>query len=161
MLKKFYAFTFIFVLAVGTILAPASHAAAKQKNVSNQELRTWAAELEYIFENIAHKDEARGLYIIDEQALAKSTFNQEEKQGVRGMIQYINNQNGITIQSNAWQRCWQDAVGIGDDLLKEFLGYIEAKQWAAAAGVLAIGGILINPVTLFVFGLTCGPAPAS
>ncbi|PZT52270.1 hypothetical protein [Paenibacillus silvae] len=160
MLKKFYAFTFIFVLAIGTILAPVSNAAAKPKNVSNQEIRAWAAELEYIFENIAHKDEGRGLYIIDEQALAQSTFNQEEKQGVRAMIQYINNENSITIQSNAWQRCWQEAVGISGDILNEFLGYVEAKQWAAAAGVLAISGVIFSPIAIFVFGLTCGPAPA-
>ncbi|MFF2015253.1 hypothetical protein [Paenibacillus sp. NPDC058177] len=71
MLKKLYAFTFIFVLAVGTILAPVSSAAAKQKNVSNQELRAWAAELEYIFEHIAHKDAASGLYNIDEASISK------------------------------------------------------------------------------------------
>lgn len=161
MIKKFYAFTLIFVFALGTVLAPVSSAAAEQKIITAKELREWAAELKYVFETIAPKDEASGLYIINEQELAKSTFNQEEKQGIRTMIQYVNNENSITIQSNAWQRCWQDAVGIGDDLLNEFLGYVEAKQWAAAAGVLAFGGIAISPISLFIFGLTCGPAPAS
>lgn len=75
------------------------------------------------------------------------------------MSVFMNDQSSFTIYSNAFKRCWSEAVGIAGDALNEFLGYVKNKQWIAAAGVLALAGIAIKPISIFIFSLTCGATP--
>ncbi|PEM23274.1 hypothetical protein [Bacillus wiedmannii] len=62
--------------------------------------------------------------------------------------------------SNVWERCWQDALGIGKSYFNKVKEYIKKEDYWGAAGVLSLLGLSINPVVLFGFAVTCGPAPA-
>ncbi|MFB1050717.1 hypothetical protein ACEWET_07095 [Paraliobacillus sp. JSM ZJ581] len=160
MLKKVISFVTIFAIAMLPMVASAQTVSNEKKSeVSPEEVKAMASELEYIFTKIAVIDESTGKYVIDEKELNNSSFSEKEKSGIKSAVSYMNSQKGITTFDNAFERCWADAVGIGGDVLDEFLGYVENKDWIAAAGILALAGISVNPVTIFVFSLTCGATP--
>lgn len=150
----------IFTVVFTPILASAAAANNEQENVATSEqIVAMAKELAYIFTEIAVTDESTGLYVIDEQALNNSPYSENEKEGIVAVVEYMNDQSSFTIYSNAFKRCWSEAVGIAGDTLDEFLGYVKNKQWIAAAGVLALAGIAIKPISIFIFSLTCGATP--
>lgn len=161
MFKKVLTLLIVFSVAITPTLASAATISNEQENeVSPEQIKAMAKELEYIFTELAVKDESTGDYVINEEALENSSFSELEKEGFVNFINYMNNRDAISIQSNAFERCWQDAVGIGGAILDEFLSYVENEQWIAAAGILAVAGIAVHPATIFVFALTCGPSPA-
>ncbi|WP_254241652.1 hypothetical protein [Bacillus cereus] len=59
--------------------------------------------------------------------------------------------------SNVWERCWQDALGIGKYQVKS---YLKKEDYWGALGMLSLLGLSVNPAVLFAFAVTCGPAPA-
>lgn len=159
-LKKFLLLAVVFAVMVMPTLASAATISDGQKNgATPKEIKAMAQELEYVFTKIAVKDESTGKYVIDKQELNKSSYSKKEKRAIVAFAERMNNQGGITTYSNVFERCWADAVGIGGDVLDEFLGYVENKDWIAAAGILALAGISVNPITIFVFSLTCGATP--
>ncbi|NBJ68934.1 MULTISPECIES: hypothetical protein [Clostridia] len=160
MLKKIISLVTIFTVTMLPIAVSAQTVSnEKKKEVSPEEVEAMASELEYIFTEIAVKDESTGEYVLDKQELNNSSFSEKEKDGILNVLNYMNSQKGITTFDNAFKRCWADAVGIAGDVLDEFLGYVENKDWIAAAGILALAGISINPAVIFVFSLTCGATP--
>lgn len=163
MFKKTVVFLLVLLLLGLPTLVSASSINSdglESNNVSGEEIKEMARELEYIFTVLSEQDE-NGVFIINEENLEDSDLTDDEKQGIRAWIDSINNENGISAQDNVFKRCWADAVGIGGNVLDEFLGYIANKQWIAAAGVLALAGIVINPITIAGFAFFCGARPVS
>lgn len=54
-----------------------------------------------------------------------------------------------------------EAIGITGKELDKFIKYVDAGDWSEAAGFLAFLGLAIQPVTIFLFAMTCGASPAS
>ncbi|WP_100011800.1 hypothetical protein [Lentibacillus sediminis] len=160
MLKRLLTLVIIFSVAIMPTLASA--ATINDKRVSDatlEEIEAMAMELEYIFTEIAVKDEATGDYVINHQELNNSSYSDVEKASIEGFADYMNSRGAISIQSNVFERCWADAVGISGAVLDEFLGYVENQDWIAAAGILALAGISVHPISIFIFSLTCGANP--
>lgn len=63
--------------------------------------------------------------------------------------------------NNTFDRCMQDLLGISQVVWNEIKGYIDAKQYlAAAAAILLATEIAVNPIAIAIFVATCGPSPA-
>jgi hypothetical protein len=129
---------------------------------SKQELMKAANELEYVFTNIIVQDESTGEYTINEHELNNSAYSEEEKMGMAAFANYMNGNNSMTIYAtNAFTRCMSEAVGITGSALKQFMNYVDKKDWVGAAGVLGFFGIAMKPTTIFIFAMTCGATPVS
>ncbi|HDR6819807.1 hypothetical protein [Bacillus thuringiensis] len=162
MLKKIFISIMMFALALTPTLASAATVSDKG-NATPEQLESAAKELEYIFTKIIVKNEATGKYDVNVQEFMKSKYSKEEKQGMLNFVVTMNGDESKTTyyaSRSAWERCWAEAVGIGRDALSEFFEYVEKKQWIAAAGILGFLGLAIQPATIFIFSLQCGPSPA-
>ncbi|HDR4765562.1 TPA: hypothetical protein ACQ75Q_003963 [Bacillus thuringiensis] len=61
--------------------------------------------------------------------------------------------------TNAFKKFMSEAIGITGKELDKFVKYVDAEDWSGAAGVLAFFGLAIQPVTIFLFAMTCGAIP--
>lgn len=113
-----------------------------------------ANELEYIFSKLLIKDTRTGKYVVNEEELKNAPYSEEEKAQLRAATYEFTT-------FGTFDRCMQDLLGIGSAAWSEIKGLIDAKQYLSAAGAIAIaGGIAVNPISLAVFVLTCGPSSA-
>ncbi|PFE11950.1 hypothetical protein [Bacillus cereus] len=164
MLKKLIfmlmAFTLVFV---PTLASAATIDDGKKYNAKHEELEAQVKELEYIFSVIMVKDKKTGKYVLNKEELVKSSYNNEEKAAIIAGVYLMNDEEIPTnlYTSNVWERCWQDALGIGTSYFNQIKTYLKKEDYWGALGVLSLLGLSINPVVLFGFAVTCGPAPAS
>lgn len=130
---------------------------------SKKEIAKMANELEYIYTNIIVKDETTGEYTINQVELDNSTYTEEEKAGMIVFSSYLNEDDGSIspLASKTFKKCMSEALGIYGSALNQFITYVDKKDWVGAAGVLSFFGISVNPVTVFIFALTCGAGSAS
>ncbi|MEK5251544.1 hypothetical protein MKX66_29010 [Bacillus sp. FSL R9-9530] len=163
MLKKMMfmllALTLVFV---PTLASAATIEDGKKYNATHEDLEAQAKELEYIFSVLMVKNEETGKYVLNKEELAKSSYNNEEKAAIIAGVYVMNDEEmpSNVYSSNVWERCWQDALGIGKSYFNKVKEYIKKEDYWGAAGVLSLLGLSINPVVLFGFAVTCGPAPA-
>jgi len=176
-MKKRMSFSVLAVLLFFASFSFSSNVKAAERKVSNnpsqEQILEMAAELEYIFTEIIIENDKTGKYFVNEEELKNSSYNQEEKEAIKFFAEYLNQEkNGISNLSkksdvstmsakSTVKKCLQEALGIGNDIINEFMGYVEKKQWIAAAGILAVAGIAVQPVTVFIFAMTCGAGSAS
>lgn len=141
---------------------------AKTISAEEQEaIQKLAGELEYLFSTILVKNEETGIYTVNENELNNSPYTEQQRKDLIEAANYHNsqinnNQKGTMMMaaSSTFDRCMKDLLGIKDAVWKEIKGYIDAKQYVAAASALVfVGGISIHPVTIGLFALTCGPKP--
>ncbi len=122
---------------------------------TDEDVQALANELEYLFTEVMVKDEKTGEYVLNEEELKKAPYTDEEKAQLRAATSKFKT-------AGTFDRCMQDALGIGSAAWKEIKGLIDAKQYLSAAGAIAIaGGIATNPIAIAIFVATCGPSSAS
>ena len=68
---------------------------------------------------------------------------------------------GVQMASNEFTRCLAEALDISQSAVNQLINYIDQGDYYGAATVLGTMGIMINPVVLFVFAMTCGQIRAS
>ncbi|PFV34684.1 hypothetical protein COL01_11130 [Bacillus thuringiensis] len=163
MLKKMMfmlmALTLVFV---PTLASAATIEDGKKYNATQEELEAQVKELEYIFSVLMVKDDKTGKYVLNKEELAKSSYNNEEKAAIIAGVYVMNDEEipSNMYSSNVWERCWQDALGIGKSYFNQVKSYLKKEDYWGALGMLSLLGLSVNPAVLFAFAVTCGPAPA-
>lgn len=137
------------------VQASAQTVKTSSETPTDEEVQALADELEYLFTEVMVKDEKTGKYILNEEELKNAPYTDEEKAQLRAATSPFTT-------FGTFDRCMQDALGIGSAAWKEIKGLIDAKQYLSAAGAIAIaGGIATNPIAIAIFVATCGPSSAS
>ncbi|EOO11193.1 MULTISPECIES: hypothetical protein [Bacillus cereus group] len=163
MLKKMMFMLMALTLVFVPTLASAATIEDGKQKATPEELEAQVKELEYIFSVIMVKNEETGKYVLNKEELAKSSYNNEEKAAIIAGVYVMNDEEmpSNVSSSNVWERCWQDALGIGTSYFNQIKSYLKKEDYWGALGVLSLLGLSVNPVVLFGFAVTCGPAPAS
>ncbi|MGR5862274.1 hypothetical protein ACT7CY_19170 [Bacillus pacificus] len=148
---------------IPTLSSAATIDSRQAQSANPEQIEKLAKEFEYVFTKIVVKDKATGKYIVNKEELEKSPYNNEEKAGILASTKMLNDEDlsSNVYSSNTWERCWQDALGIGQSFWNQLKKYIKAEDYWGAAGLLALSGYAFSVPVLFAFALTCGPAPAS
>ncbi|PFM42240.1 hypothetical protein COC59_19990 [Bacillus cereus] len=163
MLKKMMFMLMALALVfVPTLASAATIEDGKKYNATHEELEAQVKELEYIFSVLMVKDDKTGKYVLNKEELAKSSYNNEEKAAIIAGVYVMNDEEipSNMYSSNVWERCWQDALGIGKSYFNQVKSYLKKEDYWGALGMLSLLGLSVNPAVLFAFAVTCGPAPA-
>ena len=162
-LKKLVPFLMVISLICMSLSPVQVSAKTMDNNITNEDIQTLADELEYIFTNILIKDENTGIYNVDEEALNTSHYTQEERQQFLDYAEQLkrNDNDNVNARGATFDRCMQDLLGISAAAYKEVKDLIDAGNYfSAAATLLFILEISINPITIAIFVVTCGPNKA-
>ncbi|MBD8034622.1 hypothetical protein [Solibacillus merdavium] len=129
------------------------------KMVPDDGIKRMANELEYIFTEILIKNESTGFYDVNLTELNNSNYTDAEKNALLAyaFIPF----GGVQMASNEFTRCLAEALDISQNAVSQLISYIDQGDYFGAATVLGTMGIMINPVVLFVFAMTCGQIRAS
>lgn len=128
------------------------------KPVPDDGIKEMANELEYIFTEILIKNETTGFYDVNHTELNNSNYTDIEKNALIAFA--VTPFNGVHM-ANEFTRCLAEALDITQSTANKLIAYIDAGDYYGVASVLGAVGIMVNPVVVFVFAMTCGQIRAS
>lgn len=164
-LKRLFSLLMVFTLICMSLTPVQVSAKTNKSGQTNEDIQKLADELEYIFTNILIKDENTGFYNVNEEALNTSHYTQEERQQfldyAEQLKQQLKRNNNVNAKSGTFDRCMQDLLGISAGAYKEIKALIDGgNYWSAAATLLFVLEVSVNPITIAIFVATCGPEKA-
>lgn len=142
--------------------------AKEVSRVSDEGIKEMANEFEYIFTKILIKNESTGNYDVNLEELNNSVYTDNEKSALHSYVNSLKISSGngkfggVEAQaSNEFTRCMAEALEISQYAVSQLMKYIDAGDYYGAAGVLGTMGIMMHPISIFVFAMTCGQISAS